>query len=354
MKENNLKNILNKVSTPSYIFDFDNFEKRARKIKEIVGKNVDLCYSMKANPFFVQDLPHDFSKIEVCSHGEFLICQKLKIDPTMIFYSGVNKRAEEVEEAIEYGVTNFTAESVKHINILQKMSSKYKKVLNVYLRISSDTQFGMELLEIESIIQKKSQYSFLNIVGLHYFTGTQKKKCEVIIKELLFLQHVLNEIRNNYGYIIKEVEYGTGLYIEYFGKPEQEFKDLYAIKEALEQLAQNTHVTIEMGRFFSATSGWYLTRIDDKKEVDGTKYLIINGGINQLVYDGQLKGMRKPSAFLYKNKKDCNDELKGEDFTICGSLCTPNDIIVRDFELKNPEIDDFIIFENVGDYSFME
>ena len=55
--ENKYKEILSQIITPSYLFDVDAFKDRCFEIKEIVGENVDLCYSMKANPFLIEFLP---------------------------------------------------------------------------------------------------------------------------------------------------------------------------------------------------------------------------------------------------------------------------------------------------------
>ena len=42
-----------KSNTPAFVFDTAALKKRVAQIKEIVGETVSLCYSMKANPFFV-------------------------------------------------------------------------------------------------------------------------------------------------------------------------------------------------------------------------------------------------------------------------------------------------------------
>ena len=73
--ENKYKEILSQIITPSYLFDVDAFKDRCFEIKEIVGENVDLCYSMKANPFLIEFLPDCISRVEVCSPGEMCICE---------------------------------------------------------------------------------------------------------------------------------------------------------------------------------------------------------------------------------------------------------------------------------------
>ena len=99
------------VESPAYVFSAQAFASRAEKIKEAFGRDTDICYSIKANPFLLAVLPDVFSKIEVCSPGELEICRALQIDPARIIFSGVNKSLDEVRTAVDYGVRILTAES---------------------------------------------------------------------------------------------------------------------------------------------------------------------------------------------------------------------------------------------------
>ena len=99
-----------KSNTPAFVFDTAALKKRVAQIKEIVGETVSLCYSMKANPFFVPAMITCVDKLEVCSPGELTICKKLGVDASRIIYSGVNKEIPDIKEAYEYGVGTFTAE----------------------------------------------------------------------------------------------------------------------------------------------------------------------------------------------------------------------------------------------------
>ena len=91
-----LKTAAAEYGTPLYLFDLDAFTARAEKVRAAFGSHVQLCYSMKANPFVLRGLPDVFRWVEVCSPGELTICEKLGIAPERILYSGVNKGADDV------------------------------------------------------------------------------------------------------------------------------------------------------------------------------------------------------------------------------------------------------------------
>ena len=98
-----LKTAAAKYGTPLYLFDLDAFTARAEKVRAAFGSHVQLCYSMKANPFVLRGLPDVFRWVEVCSPGELTICEKLGIAPERILYSGVNKGADDVARAVALG-----------------------------------------------------------------------------------------------------------------------------------------------------------------------------------------------------------------------------------------------------------
>ena len=77
------------MKTPSYVFYEKIFKDTVNAVKEMLGDNIPLCYSIKANPFLLNCVPDNLAKIEVCSPGELSICQKLNIPAERIIYSGI-------------------------------------------------------------------------------------------------------------------------------------------------------------------------------------------------------------------------------------------------------------------------
>ena len=107
---NELDRYVDQVRTPAYLFSETAFRVRAEQVREAFGPEVDLCFSIKANPFLLNALPDTFAKVEVCSPGELAICKALRIAPERILFSGVNKTPAEIREAIAYGAAVLTAE----------------------------------------------------------------------------------------------------------------------------------------------------------------------------------------------------------------------------------------------------
>ena len=51
MTDASLQKIAATYGTPTFVFDTDALQARVRAIQTIWGREIDLCYSIKANPF---------------------------------------------------------------------------------------------------------------------------------------------------------------------------------------------------------------------------------------------------------------------------------------------------------------
>ena len=351
-----IRELLPKVGTPSYIFDLDEFEKRAALVKKYFGDSIGLCFSIKANPFLLGRIPSYFDKIEVCSPGELTVCECTGADMSGVIFSGVNKGYADVERAADDNVGTFTAESPLHVELINDAGVRRGKVFPLLLRVTDikgGSQFGMSEENVFDIIRRRGEFKGVEIVGLHYFTGTAKRKAKPIEKECDYLMDLTARIRDELGFTVERIEYGTGLAVDYFSDnaDAEEEERLASISPKLQELAQVAELTVEMGRFFAAPCGYYLTKVVDTKTNFDINYAIVDGGMNQVKYNGQLQGMQIPEILHIADR-----EVKGEaqPWTLCGSICTTADILARNAEFTDLQIGDILVFCRTGAYSCME
>nr|WP_164124885.1 hypothetical protein [uncultured Sharpea sp.] len=194
--------------------------------------------------------------------------------------------------------------------------------------------------DIKAILQRKDEE--VTIEGLEYFSGTQKRSLKKIKKEIDYLKNFINEL----AYPFTEVEYGPGLPVHYF---HEEFDEESYLDELNDMLSFDLPLYLESGRSIVASCGQYVTSVKDFKTNKEGNFAIIDGGIHQLVYYGGMMGMKNP---VYEHLPHREGEEKM--WTICGSLCTTNDLVVRAMPLKSLEVGDLIVFKNTGAYSITE
>ncbi len=127
------------------------------------------------------------------------------------------------------------------------------------------------------------------------------------------------------------------------------------MREQLMQMQFDGQITLEMGRYMAASCGTYLTKVVDEKENAGIHYAIVDGGIHHLNYFGQTMAMKLP-YFKQLNGENFEEKVDGEEnlTTVCGSLCTVSDVLVKKMPLHGKILGDVLAFENTGAYSVTE
>lgn len=364
--------------TPYYVFDTDEFAKRAAMIRAALdckgGRRIPLCFSIKANPFLLHRLPEGLDHVEVCSPGELEICIALGVKPESIIYSGVMKEKCDIKRAVSYGAGILTCESIRHATLISEVMSEcipdgaheagsVETKAQVILRLTSGNQFGMSFEDIEYIISHPDEFKGITVMGIHYYSGTQKS-LRKINKDLEKIKSALTMLKDKYGFEPQLVEYGPGLCVEYFEEDWKE-REKHALDEAAEVLrefAEEYPLGIEMGRFLAASCGKYYTQVKDLKSTGDANYAILDGGIHHLNYFGQRMAMQVPPIKVYAGEVSENDEKNGveftqspdTDYTLCGSLCTVADVLVREVKLKKLELGDVLEFGHCGAYSVTE
>ena len=364
--------------TPYYVFDTDEFAKRAAMIRAALdckgGRRIPLCFSIKANPFLLHRLPEGLDHVEVCSPGELEICIALGVKPESIIYSGVMKEKCDIERAVSYGAGILTCESIRHAALISEVmleciqegahEAEFAETkAHVILRLTSGNQFGMSLEDIEYIISHPDEFKGIVVIGIHYYSGTQKS-LRKINKDLEKIKSALTMLKDKYGFEPQLVEYGPGLCVEYFEDDwqEKEKQSLDDAAEVLREFAEEYPLGIEMGRFLAASCGKYYTQVKDLKSTGDANYAILDGGIHHLNYFGQRMAMQVPPIKVYAGEVSENEEKNGveltelpdTDYTLCGSLCTVADVLVREVKLKKLELGDVLEFGHCGAYSVTE
>lgn len=343
---------IEEFGTPLYIFDIDILKDRLNTLKQKLSDRVALCYAVKANPFIIPYAEPLCERLEVCSEGEFEICERVNAPMDKIVVSGVYKTPAFIERIVDCydDICVYTIESLTHYELLKGLAKKYSKRLPVLIRITSKNQFGISEKDLDEIL-RDNPGEYLDVKGLQYFSSTQKNSMKKFRRELAYLSELIGRIEEEYGIKIEEMEYGTGFPVSYFPTESIDEEQLFAeFNEELSVLPADIKITLEIGRSIAASCGSYITSVVDMKENSAGRFAIVDGGINHLVYYGQSMAMKQPVFELFP-ERECDET---QEWNICGSLCTVNDIIVKALPLPKLEIGDMLCFKNTGAYCMCE
>ncbi len=345
MTDEQIHTLTTQYGTPLYVFDINVLRRRIAYLRNSLP-GVRLCFAVKANPFLLQELRGFADRFEVCSPGEAEICNRAHIPAAQQVISGVYKTPSVMEKMIAQGngPRLFTVESVRQFRLLSGLAEQYRKPINVLLRLTSGNQFGMEEQEIVQLVQEREEYPLVCIRGIQFFSGTQKTSLKRLRRELEAVDTFVCALQETCGFTVQELEFGPGFPVNYFqGQAFDEDAFLAGFSGLLAGLRCGARVTLELGRSIAASCGSYLTRVVDIKQNRGQNYAIVDGGMHQMVYYGQSMAMQHPQCRIYPPRSG-----DAENWNLCGSLCTVNDILVKQLPVAGLKCGDVFAFGNTG------
>lgn len=348
-----LNRLLQENKTAFYVFDIEKLKARIAHLQAALPPEVVLCYAVKANTFITKELIDTIHRFEVCSPGEAEICRAVGVPSENMVISGVYKTPEVMEAMVADPGFHpiYTVESLEQYELFRRLAKQYGRTLPLLLRLTNGSQFGINKGDIEAIVARRGETPEVDILGIQFFSGTQKTSLKKLKREVGKLDDLLTLLEEKYGFVARELEYGPGFPVSYFQSDELDEAELLSgFSELLHDMTYHPKITLELGRSIAASCGTYYTHIVDLKRNQEQNYALVDGGMHHLVYFGQHMAMKQP-VFHVCGK----EELPATDqWNVCGSLCSMNDVMTKQSPLPDLALGDVLAFENAGAYCMTE
>lgn len=348
-----LNRLLQENKTAFYVFDIEKLKARIAHLQAALPPEVVLCYAVKANTFITKELIDTIHRFEICSPGEAEICRAVGVPSENMVISGVYKTPEVMEAMVADPGFHpiYTVESLEQYELFRRLAKQYGRTLPLLLRLTNGSQFGINKGDIEAIVARRGETPEVDILGIQFFSGTQKTSLKKLKREVGKLDDLLTLLEEKYGFVARELEYGPGFPVSYFQSDELDEAELLSgFSELLHDMTHHPKITLELGRSIAASCGTYYTHIVDLKRNQEQNYALVDGGMHHLVYFGQHMAMKQP--FFHVCGKE---ELPATDqWNVCGSLCSMNDVMTKQSQLPDLALGDVLAFENAGAYCMTE
>ena len=329
-----LNRLLQENKTAFYVFDIGKLKARIAHLQAALPPEVVLCYAVKANTFITKELIDTIHRFEVCSPGEAEICRAVGVPSENMVISGVYKTPEVMEAMVadlDFSPI-YTVESLEQYELFRRLAQQYDRTLPLLLRLTNGSQFGINKGDIEAIVAQREETPEVDLLGIQFFSGTQKTSLKKLKREVGKLDDLLTLLEEKYGFVAQELEYGPGFPVNYFQSDELDEVELLAgFSELLHDMTYYTHIV-------------------DLKRNQEQNYALVDGGMHHLVYFGQHMAMKQPFFHV------CGKEhLPATDqWNLCGSLCSMNDVMTKQSPLPDLALGDVLAFENAGAYCMTE
>jgi diaminopimelate decarboxylase len=375
--QNRIIDITNDDNTAAhsfYLYDTRVMKAKLAKLKELMPAQVDIYYAMKANPheaFLIAAKESGAKGIEIASMGEGKRAIDAGFEYDQILFTGPGKSEEELIWSVENGLHKIHIESLTEAHRLNKICGERGVTQDILVRVNPNfeihgaqakfsgdsSKLGIDEDIFRDVLGDILALPHLNFKGLHVYAASGVLKVEDLLENCRRVFNLAREIEAEYkdlqcdiidfggGFGIDYLETGADFSVETYAKELQKMIDQYGFTDR--------KFVLELGRYLTADSGWYVTEILDIKTSLGKKQVICQGGAHQFRRPVAL-GINHPLTIIPMNCAtifDKQEHVEDEMIFIGGPLCnTADKLAPKDIYVKKAEIGDLAILGLAGAY----
>ena len=361
-----LKRIAQEVGTPAYVYSLATLKRHFKVFDQAFAKARHIvCFSVKANSnlALLRAFAKEGSGFDIVSGGELFRALKVGADPKKIVFSGVGKKKEEIEYALEAGILMFNVESEEELFALNEIAASIGKKAPISLRVNPDVdpqthpyistgmkkaKFGVDIKKSLETYKKAVSLRNVDVVGVDCHIGSQLTSVTPFVDALAkvreYLDRVLAGEMEKEGAQIRYLDLGGGLGISYHDETPP-LPDDYAraIIQGLEGL--DVTLILEPGRVIVGNAGILLTEVQYLKETETKKFVIVDGGMNHLIRPALYGSYQAIQPVVQTNA----DKMIAD---VVGPICESGDFFAKDREIARPRRGDLLAVMSAGAYGF--
>ncbi|TQF72947.1 pyridoxal-dependent decarboxylase, exosortase A system-associated [Pseudoalteromonas luteoviolacea] len=355
--------------TPFYVYDKEKLGEKIAYLRSVMPDSLKIHYAMKANPMpaVVDFVAPRVDGLDIASHKELRVALASGISPEHISMAGPGKTDAELKAAICAGIV-LHVESENELSRIYTLNESLNKPLKLALRVNPDfkvsgagmqmgggsQQFGIDAEIVSDVIKRHKCQS--DIIGFHIFSGSQNLNITALEGIITQTFELANRLTQESGINISHLNIGGGLGIPYF--PGDEELDIGHIAEVIRIELEKWHATYpqckvisELGRFIVGESGYYISKIIDKKVSREKTFLVVDGGMHHhLAVSGNFGQVIRKNYPVKVVSNSYSAEV--EKVSIVGPLCTPLDLMASNMELQKADVGDYVIIYQSGAYGY--
>lgn len=367
-EELKVSDLVAQYGSPIYVYSKATLMRHLRAFEDaLVTKPHLVCYAVKANSnLAILNIIAKFGGgFDVVSKGELMRVLQAGGDPKKVIYSGIGKREDEIEFALQHKIKCLNIESESELYTVEKVARRLGVVADVALRVNPNVdakthpsistglkknKFGIAFEEAVRLYTYIKNSDSLKATGLDCHIGSQMVSGSPIIEatdKLIELYHQLQDI----GISVDHIDIGGGLGVTYNDEtPPSPYEYMAAVLQRLKDI--EVDIYCEPGRAMVANAGVLLTKV---------LYLKSNSERNFCIVDGAMGDLIRPALYnSWMNivpaiKRDREDHLEGSNangckmYDVVGPICESDDFLGKD-RLLNVREGDVLAVRGAGAY----
>ncbi|MGE4418206.1 MAG: diaminopimelate decarboxylase [Sulfurimonas sp.] len=357
----NFKELASTYKTPLYIYDLNYMTKQYEELKEAFkGRKSLMAYAIKSNSnlSIIKHFADLGSGADCVSIGEVRRAFLAGIPSYKIIFSGVGKSDDEIREAIQKDILYINVESEAELGRVELIAKELGATCRISIRVNPnidplthpyistglhDNKFGVEIDTAKRMYIRANNSEHLDPVGIHFHIGSQLTELKPIYESAEIVADMVRSLQN-IKIELKFFDIGGGLGVKY--KDEVTIKP-YDYAQAILGTLKGLDLTVvcEPGRFLTANAGYFLTKVLYEKQNGAKRFVVVDGGMNDLLRPSLYKAYHKIEAISQSR----TDESKAD---VVGPVCESGDFFAKDCLLPILEHNDLLVVHSAGAYGF--
>ena len=347
--------------TPCYVYSRATIERHWKAFDSALGDQPHLvCYAVKANSNLavLNVLAKLGSGFDIVSMGELERVLRAGGSPDKIVFSGVGKKAEEMERAMDVGIRCFNVESQAELQLLEQVAAAKGVQAPVSLRVNpdvdakthpyistglKDNKFGIAIDDAVDVYQSIADSKHLKIIGVDCHIGSQLTEVtpfvDVLDRVLVLVDRLIEK-----GITLHHLDLGGGLGICYQDeKPPLPEEQMAAVLQRL--AGRDFEILIEPGRAIVGNAGVLLTQILYLKHNEDKNFAVVDAARNDLMRPALYDAWQRIDRVIEKT------EALQKTYDVVGPICETGDFLGKSRELAI-EQGDHLVIRSAGAYGF--
>jgi diaminopimelate decarboxylase len=369
--------IAREVGTPVYVYSKATFLHHYRQIRDAFAPlNPTVCYSIKScgNINICKVLANEGCGFDVTSGGELFRALQAGGDPKKMIYAGVGKTDQEIADAINVGIAAFNLESEEEIENVDRVAGQLGRKAVGAIRINPDvdpgakthaktttgkkeTKFGVDIERAERVFEQYKGLKNLRIGGVHIHIGSPIYDVQPYVDAVTKMTALIDRLTAR-GHKIEWFDVGGGFGVNY-QRPDQALPVTEHAKALIPLLQGKPYkIAFEPGRYIAGNAGIFLTRVLYRKTGGEKKFVIVDGGMNDLIRPTLYEAYHhiwptKPSAANVPAMRSVDlVPQDAETVDVVGPICESGDYLAKGRTLPPTKRGDLLAVFTAGAYGF--
>jgi diaminopimelate decarboxylase len=358
-----VQKIAAEIGTPFYLYSHATLTRHFKAFSEaFAGMEKLICFSAKANTNLA--ILNLFAAagcgLDIVSGGELFRGIQAGFTPDRIVYSGVGKRVDEIDYALQSDILMFNLESLDELKLINQRAGRLNRQARIAIRVNPDVdpkthpyistglkknKFGIDTAAALVGYRLADSLENIEVIGIDCHIGSQITEAGPFEDALKSIKTLVQQLKSELGIQIQYIDMGGGLGITYADETPPSLKE-YA-KAFLENLeGMGLTLILEPGRVLVGNAGVLVTRVLFKKAGKAKTFIIVDAGMNDLM---------RPTLYnaFHAIEPIVRTEAPLTVADVVGPICESGDFLAVDRDLTETSADDLLAVMSTGAYGFV-